>query len=264
MKRGLYFVKQGYYNEALKDYSKYISLSQNDPQGYYERGIAYYCKNLYKRAIIDLTIGLSIKPDADAYFWRAKQYNRILKDDLALDDYNKAIELNPGYTAAIVGKAHTINNTPGNTDKAIAVISDAINSGKITDPLAYGELGNLYTFSERYKEAIVYYRKAIDNGLNDASFFANKANLEIMLDLYDDALVSINQAISLNSEMNPYYMARALIYNKTGKNEEGLKDAERILKKEPNNIEALNAKGLFCLILEEEAKQKKLDENLNN
>ena len=39
--RGLIYKNTGKYNEAVKDFGKYISLKPNDPDGYNQRGNCY-------------------------------------------------------------------------------------------------------------------------------------------------------------------------------------------------------------------------------
>jgi len=97
--------------------------------------------------------------------------------------------------------------------------------------------------------------------------YNNKAACEIELTLLDDALSSINKSLEFEPGVFNSYMTRANIYYRLGKFEAGLLDAEKAVSMEPDNLGALNAKGLFLLDLgrrsEAEAVGKRIEELQN-
>ncbi len=60
----------------------------------------YFLQQKYELALDDHNKAIELNPNyAMAYSVRALHYSSQQKYDLALDDYNKAIELNPNYGA---------------------------------------------------------------------------------------------------------------------------------------------------------------------
>src|SRR5262249_9368062 len=71
--------------------------SGKDPSwAYSDRGIAYYNKGDYDRAVADFSKVIERNPNyAKAYINRGNAYDNKGDHDRAIADYNKAIELNP-------------------------------------------------------------------------------------------------------------------------------------------------------------------------
>jgi len=106
---------------------------------YANRGVAYYVKRDYDRAIEDFGRAVALDPDTpSAYIFRAKSY-RVRGDyDRAIEDYGKAIEFFPG------------------------------------DPEIYDERGSAYLSKGDYGQAILDYDRAIALDPTDARFLNSR------------------------------------------------------------------------------------------
>ena len=68
----------------------------NDTESYYKRGIAYYKKREYDKAIADFSEVIERDSNhAESYYNRGNAYCDNVDFDEAIADYTKAIELKP-------------------------------------------------------------------------------------------------------------------------------------------------------------------------
>jgi tetratricopeptide (TPR) repeat protein len=97
--------------------------------------------------------------DAIAYCKRGKAYNATRQDDLALSDFNKAIEINSRYAYAYYSRG-LLYDQKGQYDLAINDFNKAIevDSKYIS---VYYSLGKVYEENLSYQDAINTYRKVI-------------------------------------------------------------------------------------------------------
>jgi tetratricopeptide (TPR) repeat protein len=95
-KQGVTANKKGDFDEAIRCYSKAISLKPDSAALFYVRGRAYLKKDLYDNAISDFTRAIALKPGyAEAYNHRGVTYIGKGENQKAMADFNKACEL--GY-----------------------------------------------------------------------------------------------------------------------------------------------------------------------
>ncbi len=118
-----------------------ISLVPNNPNHYNEKYVVLSELKRYDEELAAITQAINLAPRAAWYYNRGILYYNQQKYKLALDDYNKAIELNPNYA------------------------------------LAYYNRGNLYRRQQKYKLALDDYNQAIKINPNDAEAYNNRGNL---------------------------------------------------------------------------------------
>ena len=93
------------YDEAIEYNTKALETGElsvvNRTVVYTNRGIAYGNKQQYDRAIEDFNKAIELDPRDDiAYYNRGRAYENKQQYDRAIEDYNKAIELNPRFDKA--------------------------------------------------------------------------------------------------------------------------------------------------------------------
>ncbi|MCX7833208.1 MAG: tetratricopeptide repeat protein [Ignavibacteria bacterium] len=83
------FVVRKRYLLNRKIYKKFVKVySSKDAEFYYNRGIAYRYKGDYDRAIQDYNKAIEINPnDADAYYYRGLAYEKLGKKEEAERDF---------------------------------------------------------------------------------------------------------------------------------------------------------------------------------
>jgi len=84
------------FDEAIVAHNKYIEAFQDDYIGYYNRGLAYYHDGDYDNAVTDFLFSSTINDtDADIFLKLAHCYDKTGKNEKAIENFNKIIELEP-------------------------------------------------------------------------------------------------------------------------------------------------------------------------
>lgn len=109
LEQGIKETNEGKFDDALHSLNRAISLNHNDPLAFFSLAIVFHNLYEYKSAYENYTMAINLKHDmTDAYFNRA-QVVLAEKDDTrlheALEDLNKAIELDPKFIDALYYKA---------------------------------------------------------------------------------------------------------------------------------------------------------------
>ncbi|MFM7794367.1 MAG: tetratricopeptide repeat protein, partial [Microcystis panniformis] len=88
------------YEQALTVINQAISLVPNNPNHYNEKSSVLSRLKRYDEGLAAITQAIDLAPRAVWYGNRGNLYREQQKYKLALDDYNKAIELNPNHAGA--------------------------------------------------------------------------------------------------------------------------------------------------------------------
>jgi tetratricopeptide (TPR) repeat protein len=142
--------------------------------------------------------------NAISYYNRAISYTETNQLDLALADYDKAIELNSNYHEA------------------------------------FNNRGNIYMRREDYKRALENYDAAIKINPRYARAHNNRGEAFENQGMLDQALAAYSRAIELDSKYARAYGNRGDIWRKKGNRENAIKDYRMALSIEPGNSLAVN------------------------
>lgn len=172
---------------------------------------------------------------ADLHYTLGLIYNNWGKDNQAVEHFQKSLEVNPGYTEALLSLSITLNDM-GRYDEARAAYARAnataeraatdapsgnLFRGKIAN--LHAELGGLYLALGHHGEAIEEYRKA----LRMAPRFK---------DLHLKLVVALRES---------------------GQIAEGLEEAERLVAEDPDSVPALAQLGVLRYLGNEKAKARR-------
>jgi len=139
---------------------------------YLNRGVDYSQKGEYKRAVSDYNKAIEIDPGfVVAYLNRGFTHSKMGEYEKAISDYTKAIELNPRYAIAYRNRGFVYRKI-GENDKAIADYTNAIEI-EPKDAVAYYYRGNIYYSMGEYDKAWEDIRKARSLGYKVPSEFLN-------------------------------------------------------------------------------------------
>jgi len=133
------------------------------------RGKAYYAKHNYDLAIQDYNRAFQLDPDlADALNNRGEAYRAKGDYDRALQDFDQVIRLHPKLAATAFSNRGLLYSEKGDYDKAIKDYSEAIRlrPGYAAD---FAGRGNAYSSKRDYDHAIEDYKEAIRLTPRDSS-----------------------------------------------------------------------------------------------
>ena len=158
----------------------------------------------------------------------------------AIDDYQKALELNPNYKEADKALTDTKNNLD---------IHNFINNYSLIENDLYKDSGyyfnkacNFY-YKGKCKEAIVYYNKAIELDPNNSAAYNNRGNAKKDLVQYKEALKDYNKAIELDHNNSAAYYNRGSLKINLEEYKEAIKDFNKAIELDHNYLYAYNNRG---------------------
>ena len=172
-----------------------------------------------------------------AYKNRGIVYLNLDNFKQAIDDCNKAVELNSYY-----GKAY---HTRGKAYLMLGNHEDALRN--FNQAIALDPKSELFYFDRKlaYQLAIKDYSKAIKLNPGKIELYINRGSSFATIGQFDQALEDFNKAISLNSQLAIAYYNRGMVYRDLGKFQDATKDfqtAARLGDKQAQDY--LKSKGI--------------------
>ncbi|GCL53597.1 tetratricopeptide repeat protein [Microcystis aeruginosa NIES-3806] len=229
------------YEQALTVINQAISLFPNNPNYYNEKWAVLDSLERYDEGLAAINQAIYLAPRALWYVIRARYYFFQQKYDLALDDHNKAIELNPNYAMA-----YSVRATHYSYQQKSDLALDDYNKAIELNPnygLYYRGRGLNYLLQQKYDLALADFNKAIDINPNDAGAYNNRGNLYSYQQKYDLALSDFNKAIDLNRNFAKAYENRGNLYSYQQKYELALADYNKAIDINPNDAGAYASRG---------------------
>jgi tetratricopeptide (TPR) repeat protein/S1-C subfamily serine protease len=231
------------YEQALTVINQAISMFPNSPKSYTIKWSVLDILERYDEGLAAINQAIDLAPRALWYVIRGSNYSLQKKYELALDDLNKAIELNPNYAMAYSVRA-THYSSQQKYELALADYNKAIELNP-NYGLYYRGRGLNYLLQQKYELALADYNKAIELNPNDAGAYASRGNLYHRQQKYELALADYNKAINLNSNLAEAYFNRGLLYSNQQKYELGLADYNKAIDINSDYTEAYNNRGLL-------------------
>lgn len=115
----------GYNDGALADYEKAIALRPNHANAYSGRGQLYMRQNNYGRALEDFSNAARLAPEADTFMLRAQAREASNDLDGAIRDYEESFRRNPKSVTALTAEA-AVWRKKGDLARTIAVLDRAL------------------------------------------------------------------------------------------------------------------------------------------
>ncbi len=173
-----------------------IERFQTVPIAYYNRGLAFMNENKFKEALDDYTKAIELKPGYNvALVNRGNILRGNSQYDQALRDYNSAIEATPNFSIAYFNRGILYMNQQRN-EEALNDFSKAIEF-KPRYYKAYSNRGVIYTNLKRYTEAIEDYSKAIEIKPDYMEAYYNRGMAQYNAGNKEAACADIKQSASL-------------------------------------------------------------------
>lgn len=180
---------------------------------------------------------------ARAYLNRGVAYERKGLSDLALKDFNKALEIGP-EDAIVYSNRGAVKKKNGDLEGALRDLNRAIE----TNPSyagSYTNRGSLYLSVNQYELAIADFNKVLSFNPYFAEGYRNRGRAYLNLNMIDKALVDLDRAIELRPDSAEGYNNRGIAYANKGDFTKALENFDTAIKIEPMKIaEAYNNRGM--------------------
>lgn len=179
--------------------------------------------------------------DGAAYLGRGR-VSFVKEPDRAIQDFNKAIELNPTYFQTYISLGILYSSVKKDYDRAIIEFNKAI---EVTAQAGYRKLfylqnayvnrGSAYLQKRDFDKALADYNKAIELSPNDDSGYSGLASVYAAQRNFDKAIANYSKAIELSPADWLNYYIRGYLYLKQGEKVKG--DADLKKSKELKELE---------------------------
>jgi tetratricopeptide (TPR) repeat protein len=161
----------------------------------------------------------------------------------AISDFSRAIEINPRYAAAYLGRGQiryiTGQLAPAREDLEKSLTFDA------KQPLAYSNLCLVYGDYGELQKALASCKEAIRLSPNMAIAHNNLGLIQFQLKDTANSLASYNRALQLDPELAMSFNNRGYIYYLQGRNDLALADYNKALAIDPKISIAYSNRGLI-------------------
>ena len=179
-----------------------------------------------QKKIDEYTAAIKNDPQNDKYFGaRGQNYQRLGKLDLATDDLDRAIAINPNKQAYYQVRA-LIFSTQGRYRESFADYSKAISCGPVTHNL-YLKQGQTALLSRDYETAYVAAKEALSRKADDQETLVLLGSAEQGKGMYQESVKHLNRAIELNPTDSGAISIRGDSYIKLGQTELAIRDKSR-------------------------------------
>lgn len=228
------------YNDAMVYYNQAVKLSNDDrltSMIYNNLGTVKAELELHKEAVQDYDKAVELNPQyAEAYNNRGNTKTRLGQYAEAIQDYDETIKLNPKLAEAY--------NNRGNAKAELGQCTEAIQDYDKAIELnpkyakAYYNRGNAKAELEQYSEAIQDYDIAIELNPKSAKAYSNRGNAKVALRQYNESIKDYNRAIELNPQYAQAYGNRGLSKHNLQQYTDAIKDYDKVIELDSENVSA--------------------------
>ncbi|MGV7220034.1 MAG: tetratricopeptide repeat protein [Nitrospinales bacterium] len=224
----------------------------------HERGKYEEAINLYTDVLKDED--LSDKNKSVALYKRGNAHLSLGNFDVAIDDYSKALEINPNFSKAFsqrgiayekkgLADQSMANVTSGMAyakkeeyDLAIAEFSSAIKINPDNGDIYY-KRGKVYALMEKHDEAIQDYSKALEQIPDNPFVYYRRGSAHLAKGEKDLAIRDYTTAIELKPDYADAFYSRGNVYSSLGQKEVSIADFTRAIERNPEFIGAYINRG---------------------
>ena len=238
--------------ELVADFSGYAAahtstrifdVTRTYAEAYNTRGVAHNEKGEFDLAMTDFNKAIELDPDfAKAYINRGAIYIEKGAFDLAIPDFDKAIELDPDDVAAYSNRGTAYANT-GRFDLAVQDLHKAVEL-KPDDANEYASRGTAYIGTGEFDLAIRDLDKAIELDPNLAKAHFMRGSTHMKKGDPDLAIQDLDKAIELDPDDAISYANRGFAHVKKGELDLAIQDFDKAIELNPSDANAYNSRGV--------------------
>jgi Flp pilus assembly protein TadD len=226
------------WNNGIVLWNYVIEKEPGAIRAYYNRGLTFGIMDRPDKAIEDYDKAISLDPDFhDAYMNRGAMYAVMGRFDKAIEDYNQVIALNSSNYEAYSARGAAFEQID-QVERAIKDYSQAIALNP-TYYEAYIKRGILLGKTGLFDLAIDDFNHSIQIKSDNAEAFVGRGTAFALLGQNSRAMEDFNRAIELNQNLSITYFNRGRLYAKTGNRERAVSDLRKAC--ELGSIDGCNA-----------------------
>ncbi|HEY6504287.1 MAG TPA: tetratricopeptide repeat protein [Chitinophagaceae bacterium] len=231
LERGTVYYELREVENAFNDYTKAIKLRPASAEPYHRRAILMMAIMYTEEAIMDNTKAINLATNDTMRMicfmnrGNAKQQKRDFQG--AFEDYSRAY-LYDTSDMTILNNMATVLDELGRVDECLQYLQKVIQR----DPTfvgAYVNVGFQYTKLQRYKEAIVYFDKALSLQKDEPLTLNNRGLARYHLKDYTGALEDINKSLALYPDNSYAFKNRALVHLAQKQKEKACADLQKAI-----------------------------------
>ena len=212
------------------------------------RGVAFAARNDFPHALSDLSRACELAPNQpDNFYELARVQLDSRQPDLALKNFDRALELKPDFVNALFARVRLRLKQHIDTGNDIPTLEKLISPA---DELRF-QLADLYEETGNYTAAVLQYDVWINArpqdglvawALNGRCWARATGNLNL-----DEALTDCNEAVQREIENAGFADSRALVRLRRREFDRAITDYDYALEREPRNATSLYGRGLAKL-----------------
>lgn len=182
---------------------------------------------VWKNSLVILNYILEKEPhnSPHVYLYRGMALEKAGKLESALEDYNRAIALDPSYSEAYESRG-SLYQKKGRVDKAIEDFNESILLGPSSGK-AYFNLGVIYAETGLFDQAIENFNLSLTREPAFADAYANRGVAYALTGRQGLAFADFGKAIELNDRSPDAYFNRGKLYYASGQKEPARADFQK-------------------------------------
>ncbi|MFC1566865.1 tetratricopeptide repeat protein [bacterium] len=206
--------------------------------------------NIWQNSIVFWSNVINKNPNfAGAYNDRGLAYYEQGRNELAINDYNKAITIDPKFYRAYtnLGNVHLAQKDvlSANLAYQLAIFHNPYN------PAAYYFRGNLFNRTRQFEDAINSFNEAIKIAPNKYEPYKSRAFSKFWLKDYDGAIEDYTKAIEIAGDSKELYYQRASTYIYKNMAVEAYEDLDKAIEIDPDFGDAYYKRALVLMAMKQ-------------
>jgi protein O-mannosyl-transferase len=244
--RGVYYYERGEFDRAIEDYTKAIDLDPSYIHAYNNRGLAFCRIGRLDRAFADFNKALAINPTHfEALVNRGLAFDQAGQPEKAIEDYDAAIALSPSNHDVYNYRGIALDEI-GRLDKAIADYDTALTLNPAFSD-AYKNRAAAFVKMDQLDKAAADYDRVVALNPSDYNVYEEMGVLYGRRGFYDKATEWFNKAIAVNPNDYQVWNNRGFTYLIAKQYDRALQDFNRAIELNQNNMFAYGNRGNLYL-----------------
>jgi tetratricopeptide (TPR) repeat protein len=202
--RGTAYDRKKDFDRALTDYSEAVRLMPTSPDALRARALVYAQKNDIDHAIADLDTEILLRPGLYAYLFRGNLHQDKGQYDAAIDDFSRALDLQPNSFDAYNGRCWTRALIGKDLQAALADCNSALGLNSAAAE-AVDSRGLVYFRLGQFAQAISDYSAALSFNPKEASSLYIRGLAKLRLGKTEDGNTDVAAAKAIDPHVAERY-----------------------------------------------------------